>query len=622
MSFFCVTEIALQPPHEFKLGKWHVRPLRGVIQSEERTERITPKAMDVLLCMAQRPGDVVDRATFIDEVWDGRAFSDDPLNKCIAELRRQLGDRAGTRQYIETIPKRGYRLVAAVESIGEVAPDPPKARVQRSIRIIALGILLVLAAIGAWQLSQHVVPDVDIAIAVLPFSSLDDSGKQYFADGIHEELIGELSRGRSLVVRSRTSTLQYRDRNRPLPEIAAALDADVIVEGSVRQDGDSVRVSAQVIRADVDESLWAGSIEKSMSVADIFAIQSAIALEIAQALQVTLNPDEQPAEVALPTDNIAAYDAFMLGKFHYRRKLPGDIRESVQQFERAVTLDPGFAQAWDWLAYAYNHAATGVGYLSADEAYPKARAAALRALELNPDLATALSILGYIRGVYDRDWLGAVTDLERALQLDPHDSGTVWSLAHIYSMLGRHDQAIELTRQFAAEFPEDGRNHAEVAARLLDAGRYDEVLQQLEIAAGHEADPASLADTRGIALLALDRPGDAIAELEYAVDAKQRAAGTVGRLAYAYGMVGKRDRAAALRTELEQRKARERVPRLALATAALGTGDADAAIAELRLLVDDGGREPLILLNDPLMTPLHDEPAFQALMHRIAPNPR
>lgn len=600
--------------HEFKLGKWHVTPLRGVIHGADGSRRITPKSMDVLLCLVRRPGEVVDRETFQEEVWHGRAFGDDPLNKCIAELRRQLGDRAGSREYIETIPKRGYRLVAKITPIGEPVPRSRRKGFRRHLRTIALTGLFAFAALGLWRLSEDVTPRGDISIAVLPFANPGESDKQYFADGVHEELIGELSQGDALAVRSRTSTLQYRDRNKPLLDIARELGVDVIVDGSVRQDGDTVRVTTQLIQADSDANLWAGSIEKSLSVASLFSIQNEIAQEIASALKVTLGDDAHSGEARLPTDNIQAYDAFMLGKFHYRRQLPGDIRESVTRFEQAVALDPRFTDAWDWLAYAYNHAATGVGYLTPDEAYPKARAAALRALELEPELATAQSILGYIRAVYDRDWIGAVADLERALELDPNDSGTVWSLAHVYSMLGRHDQAVALTRDFADRFPSQGRNQLEVANRLIDAGRFEEALRQLDIAEAQGAERAMVADTRGFVFVALGRIDEAVTIFEFAVDAKQRDAGAVGRLAYVYGRLGQRSDAEALLAELEKRAETERISRLVFATVHAGLGNAQAAIEELRTAVEIGGREVIGLWDDPFFAELRSHPEFEALV--------
>lgn len=600
--------------HEFRLGKWHVTPLRGVINGPEGSRRITPKSMDVLVCLASRAGEVVDRETLQNEVWAGRVFGDDPLNRCIAELRRQLGDRAGSPHYIETIPKRGYRLVAPITPIADPLPDAKQYEPRRHLRFIALAGLVALAAVGAWRLSQDVVPADDIAVAVLPFANLGESGKQYFADGVHEELIGELSQIGALVVRSRTSTLRFRERDASVAEIARALDVDVIVDGSVRQEGERVRVTAQLVRATSDENLWADSIERSLSVANLFSIQNEIAQEIAGALQLTLGESPAPSAAQLPTKNLDAYDAFMLGKFHYRRQLPGDIRDSVQRFERAVELDPGFVEAWDWLAYAYNHAATSVGHLPPRDAYPKARAAALRALELDPGLATALSILGYIRAVHDRDWVGAVADLERALKLDPKDSGTVWSLAHVYAILGRHEEAIRLTRNFADEFGAEGRNHLEVANRLLDASRYEDAVATLDLALDRGAEPAMVADARGVALLGLGQVEAAVAAFEFAVDAKQRHPGTVGRLAFAYARSGRQNEAAELLEELMLRADSEPVSSLALATIHAGLGDKDRAIEEARAAAALGGRETLGLGNDIFLKSLRGEPAFDALV--------
>lgn len=608
------------PHSEFQLGDWHVTPLRGLISSPDGHRRITPKAMDVLLCMAKRPGEVVDRETFQEEVWQGRVFSDDPLNKCIAELRRQLGDRSGARAYIETIPKRGYRLVAEVTPVGEAAAPATRERkgLTRHLRAIALAILVVFAGFGIWRLTEDVVPGGGIAIAVLPFENLSESGKQYFADGVHEELIAELSQGNALAVRSRTSTLQYRDREQALLDIANALSVDVVVDGSVREDGETVRVTAELIDAGSDENLWAGSIEKSLSVASLFEIQSEIAQEIATALKVTLGNDDTPRQERLPTENLDAYDAFMLGKFHYRRQLPGDIRESVLRFEQAVALDPGFADAWDWLAYAYNHAATGVGYLAPSEAYPKARTAALRALEIEPDLATAQSILGYIRAVYDRDWVGAVADLERALELDPNDSGTVWSLAHVYSMLGRHDEAVRLTREFADRFPTRGRHYQEVANRLLDAGRYEEALELLDVASDKGAEPAGIVDTRGVVYVSLGRLEEAAETFEFAVGARQRDAATVGRLAWTHARLGRRADAMALLEELKQRAPAEHISPLVFATVHAGLGDAEAAIGYLRTAFENGGREIIGIRNDAFLEILHGHPEFEALVASLA----
>ncbi|MEL7185977.1 MAG: winged helix-turn-helix domain-containing protein [Pseudomonadota bacterium] len=599
---------------EFWLGDWQVIPLRGVIQGAEGSRKITPRAMDVLLCLARHAGEVVSRDTFLEEVWDGRAFSDDPLNRSIAELRRQLGDSSSNPTYIQTIPKRGYRLVANVTPIGEPLDREQRAGAKKPLRVFALAVLFVLAAIGTWHLTRSVVPDGRVDIAVLPFASLSESGKQYFADGVHEDLIRELSHGESFAVRSRTSTLQYRERLKSIPEIATELGVDVVVEGSVRQDGDTVRVSAQVIRASDDESLWADSFERSLSVAGLFAIQNEIAHEIANALKVELGGSSRSSARSLPTTSIEAYDAFMLGKFHYRRQLPGDIRESVLRFERAVALDPQFAEAWDWLAYAYNHAATSVGYLAPSEAYPKARAAALRALEIEPELATALSILGYIRAVHDRDWIGGIADLERAIQLDPNDAGTVWSLAHVFAMVDRHDEAIRLVEAHATRRPDNGRNHLEVANRQIDARRYEDALLSLASAEARNAEPARVADMRGVVAFAQGRYDDARSLFEFALKANNRASGTLSRYATTLGVVDRTEDAQRLVDELINRLDGERISDVTMARAMLGIGDHDRALELLGRAVASGDRDVVSVRHDPFFDAIRDHARFHTAM--------
>lgn len=608
---------------EFTLGDWQVTPLRGVLHRGTESRRLTPKSMDVLMCLVRHKGDVVERETLLEEVWHGRAQTDEPLNKCIAEIRRQLGDDRGAPEYVETIPKRGYRLVAKVRPLGKSAKSATADRPaqERWLRVGAALLLIAGAIFFAARFSTTTVPPSGeaIPIAVMPFEVRDSGeGRQYFADGIHEELIGALSRSRSLTVRSRRSTLDYRGTGLSIPEIGTALGVDVIVEGSVRHAGDRVRVTAQLVDAKTDLQLWSGNFEESLTVADIFGMQNRIAEEISAALEVTLTAPGDRKTEAVPTANLEAYDHFMLGKYHYRRGLPGDSELSVKNFEAAVRLDPKFADAWDWLAYAYNDAATTAGHMTPHEAYPKARVAALRALEIRPDLATAMSILGYIRAVYDWDWVGAERDLRRAVELSPGDTGTVWSLAHVLAMIGRHDEAIELTKELVTRNPGIGRRHREVANRLIDAGRYDEALQRLAQAAERGAEQSQIYDTTGVALIGKGDIEGAIEQFEKAVDAKQRATPTIARLAYAYGRGGRIDEARALLDELLERSEKERVSHVTLATAYAGLGEQDLALDHLERAAESRDRAVLIVPMDPLFSDLAGNERFAALVATFA----
>ena len=616
----------LDPHREFTLGEWHVTPIRGVIRGPQGSRKLTPKAVDVLLCLIRADGQVVARDRFVEEVWDGRAFSDDPLNKCIAELRRQLGDTRGAPNYIETIPKRGYRLVADYTPVGDDAEttatvESADGRLAQPVmqKILAVALLIVIALL-VWQLNRPgPLYEGDVALAVLPFATATgDDSWEYFADGMHEELIATLSLNSSLAVKPRSLTVDHRDT--APAAVADALGVQVLVTGSVRADDERIRVSVQLIDPAADVQIWAANFDRRLTMSDLFDLQSDIALDIARALQLTLTSEAGRTATDMPTDNLDAYDQFMLGKYHYRRKLPGDIRASVDNFEAAVALDPTFTEAWDWLAYAYNHAATAIGYMRPADAYPKARMAALRALELDPQLATSISILGYIRAVYDWDWRGAEADLRRAMDIDSHDSGTVWSLAHVLSMLGEHDEAIALTRQFADANTDSGRNYQEVANRLMDAGRYRDALSTLDVALAKGGEPADNDDARGIAYFALGDLAQAIVYFERAVASRQRDASTVARLCHSYARAGRNDDAERLLQELLQRSAEEFVPSLTLATAYVGMGHTDDAIRLIEQSAEERQRGVLAVAYDPFFATLRGHPRFDALTARIAAN--
>lgn len=607
---------------DFRLGRWRISPSRGLVEDDTISKRLTPKAVDVLLCLVQHRRQVVTREMLMESVWQGRAVSDEPLNKCIAELRRQLNDVRGNPQFIETIPKRGYRLVADYHALtgstdqqSTVATTTATAQSTKTLQraaLTALPIFMAIAFVGWWQFNPVGANSNVQTVAVLPFQSFSaDTNKDYFAAGVHEELITALSFNPQLQVRSRTSTLPFNNTTQSLPDIANALGVNLIVEGSVRQEGEQVRVTAQLIEAQTDSHLWSSNYEYQLSVENIFAIQNRIATDIATSLKITLQ-DEKPQK--LPTQNLAAYDNFLLGKYHYRRQLPGDIALSVQYFETAVAADIQFADAWDWLAYAYNHAATQNGYLSPREAYPLARSAALRALDINPDLATALAILGYIRAIYERDWRGGLADLRRALELNPNDSGTVWSLAHILSILQQHDEAIQLTELFANDNRDSGRACREVASRLIDSGQYKKALQWLDKAEALGDEVAHISDKRGIAYLGLQNWPRAVAAFEVAVENSQRSVAALSHLAYAQYRNNNPSTAQQLHAELQGRADTEKVTPTTLAIAAIVLDNPKQTIDYLRQANLQRDRSVLEIHTSPFFDSIKSHPDFNNII--------
>ena len=453
-----------------------------------------------------------------------------------------------------------------------------------------------------------------ITIAVLPFSDLSpESDKQYFADGVHEEIISRLSTSRSFDVVSRTSVMAYRDPTANIRLIGAELGAAAVIEGSVRYAGDMVRVTAQLIDTRNDTHLWTRSFDRELTLENLFAIQD----EIAERVAVGLNAQLQEDPAALPTSDLEAYESFLLGKYHYRRRTPDDSLLSVQHFDAAVQRDPGFVDAWDWLAYAWNHAGVQQGWTTPSEAYPKARAAATRALELEPGLATSRALLAFLRAVYDWEWDAALVDLQRAVEADPSDSGTVWSYAYVLSLLGRHDEAINQVEMLADLSPDSPALRQQVAYRLSDAGRYREAIAAGEQALELGADAGQIEELLGVARFGMGDIDRAMTHFESAVELRGRSPETLAHLAAAYARTGDAGRAREILAELEHRRTSSHISPVTLALIHAALDDPDRAIALLEEAVRDRNRGVLSVGQSPFFDRLHDDPRLQQLVSQM-----
>ena len=459
--------------------------------------------------------------------------------------------------------------------------------------------------------SGHAVPFAQITVAVLPFADLSpESDKQYFADGVHEEIISRLSTLRSIDVVSRTSVMAYRDSTANMRLIGAELGAGAVIEGSVRYAGDMVRITAQLIDTRDDTHRWTRRFDRELTLENLFAIQD----EIAEQVAVGLNTQLQNDKAALPTSDLGAYESFLLGKYHYRKRTPDDLLLSVQHFDTAVQRDPGFVDAWDWLAYAWNHAGVQQGWTTPSEAYPKARAAAMRALELEPGLATSRALLAFLRAVYDWEWEVALVDLNRAVQADPADSGTVWSYAFVLSLLGRHDEAIRQVESLADLSPEEPGFRQQVAYRLNDAGRYLEAIAAAEKALELGADAGQIEDLLGVAKFGLGEIDRAMAHFESAIELRGRYPDTLGRLAVTYARTGQEGRARHILAELERGESSSHISPVILAQIHTALGELDRAIALLQQAVDERHRGVLWVAQSPFFEDLRGDPRLQQLV--------
>jgi TolB-like protein/class 3 adenylate cyclase/Tfp pilus assembly protein PilF len=353
-------------------------------------------------------------------------------------------------------------------------------RRQTRYALIAGVVLLVAAAVvGEYAWQRRATPGVvNHRLAVLPFVSLSpDRADEYFADGITEELIARLSQVSGLEVIARTSVMSYKSTPKKIAEIGRELNVGTVLEGSVRKDGNKLRITAQLIRADNDAHLWAEGYDQDMK--DALAIQKSIADRVAVAMATTLGTGKPALREVRGTQNGEAYNAYLKGRFHLNKSTPEGVKQAIVHFEDAIRLDPSFALAYVGLAGAYEQLPLSDDTFS-NVAYPKARLAAVKAIELDPSLAEAHSALAVVKTFHDYDWEGADADFRRALALNPNSSATHWWYAWHLMFLRRFDEGIAEMQRAVELDPVSVATNTDLGWVLQFRGRWDESLGQLK----------------------------------------------------------------------------------------------------------------------------------------------
>jgi TolB-like protein/DNA-binding winged helix-turn-helix (wHTH) protein len=455
--------------NNFRVGTWLVQPGLNTISQNGTSRQLEPKVMEVLVCLAHHHGETLPKEQLLKTVWPDTFVSDDVLVRSISEIRRAFEDDARESKFIQTISKRGYRLIAAVErvngtALATVADSVPVATAAESVfkrRSLRNGILIGITATVAlltlfalmpahkWRrfAGKSGVPQIR-SIAVLPLQNLSgDPAQEYFADAMTEELITELSRLSSLRVISRTSVMRYKKTDKSLPEIARELGVDGIVEGSVVRSGDRVRVTAQLIYAPRDTNLWAQTYDRDLR--DVLTLQSSVASAIADEIHAKMTPEAQEHLKSLRPVNRKALDAYLDGHQHLERSSDlalrktgwpkpseAEFRKAVTYFEQATREDPDYSPAYLGLSQAWE-----AYWLPALADLEKAKAAAVKAVELDSESAQAHLQLAHMLILYDRDWTAAEKEFVRVLEIAPSSAAGHDDYAGYLENLGRREQA-------------------------------------------------------------------------------------------------------------------------------------------------------------------------------------
>jgi eukaryotic-like serine/threonine-protein kinase len=468
------------------------------------------------------------------------------------------------------------------------------------------------AALSAPAAEQPRAPSV----AVLPFLNLSaDPENEFFADGITEDVIAQLSKIRSLKVISRTSVMQFKKREQSLRDIAAALEVATLLEGSVRRAGDRVRIVAQLIDAEADQHLWTETYDRRLT--DIFAIQTDVALQIATALEAELSLEERTRIHRKPTQNVQAYQLYLQGRHCYTRYTEENIRKGIQYFQQAIAVDPDYALAHVGAALAYAELAAGQGGgpLRPDLAYEEARKAITRALGLDGQLGEAHSVLALLKMIHDFDWAGAEEEFKLALELSPGGADTYDHYGWLCGALQRWDEALALVQR--AQELDPLVHRADVATTLLRAGRYPEALEAALRTVEFEPDFGRGRSTLGWAYLKNGLVDEGLTQLERAVGLVPENTLYLAQLGQAYGSFGQIEKARAVLRQLEQMSQERYVSPYHMAYVYTGLGESDRAIAFLERAYEERAGSVYGIKGSFLFTSLHSHPRFRALLEKM-----
>ncbi len=635
--------------------------------------------MELLLLLVEQRGQIVARDQIVERVWGRNVFldTDNSINAAIRKIRQVLKDDSEQPRFVQTVTGRGYRFIAPVQEPGPasagieaVSQPPASTEVPSSAEIVnaeivnaeimnaeimdnrapaapvngrrpllvlfAVCVFLIVAFAGYFRFRPRPRPEISNArlmLAVLPFENLTgDAGQDYFSDGLTEEMITRLGNldPQHLGVIARTSVMHYKKSPEKLDQIGRELGVQYVLEGSIRRDSEKVRITAQLIEAKDQTHLWAREYDREVS--HLLNLEAEIAREIADEIQTTLGDPKAVSSAgqfsplwrnSLSLTSSAqnspqtyeAYDLYLKGQYFLNKRSPEGFRRAIDYYQQAIAKDPNYARAYAGLADSY---ALQGGYNTAPqtEFMPKARAAALRAVELDPNLPEAHTALALVVQNYDWDWQTSEKEFRRAIALNPnYATAHHWYAEHL-TWLGRFDEAFRESENARQLDPLSLIIATDHGATLYFSRQYDRAIAQF--LAVREMDPDFPHST--MIVLAYDQRGmfaEVLAETEKARKATGDAPWLLSEEAYVFGRTGQAARAREALAKLEEWNRRQPVDAAAFVGPYIALGDKDQAFFWLEKAYAQHSNAMTWLKVSPIYDPLRGDPRFQDLLRRV-----
>ena len=549
--------------------------------------KLVGQPLEVLAMLLECPGQLVTREELRARLCPTDTFVDfdHGLNAAVNKLRDALNDSAEKPNYVETLPRRGYRFISVVglHDSQNLLGQPGSPKIQ--------------------------------SLVVLPLENLSkDPEEEYFTDGMTDQLITNLTQIGALRVISRTSAMRYKGTKKSLPEIARELHVDAVIEGAVMWMGGRVRISAQLIEAPTDHHLWAASYERDLR--DVLSMQEEVTRAIVSEIRVKLTAQEQARLTNRHPINPEAYKLYLKGRYHWNKRSPEGFQKAIEYFQLAAANDPAYALAYVGLADTYTYFSF-FDVVPPREAMPKAKAAAARALEIDNRLGEAHVSLGYVSYMYDWDWPAAGKHFEQALTLNP-----AYSRAHTFypfylSSLGRSEEALAVAKRSLDLDPASPAVSHSLAVQLYLARQFDNAIAQAHKTLELDPNFAISYQLLGEVYLSRGMYREGLPELEKYPALTRGRAMSLALLGYAHARLGERSQAIRVLRQLEAASKQSYTPAFSFAVVYAGLGEKDQAFAWLEKAYGERTSRLGYLKVEPLWDPLRSDPRFAALVRRI-----
>jgi TolB-like protein/DNA-binding winged helix-turn-helix (wHTH) protein/Tfp pilus assembly protein PilF len=579
----------------------------------------------VLALLVDRAGQVVTREEFRQKVWPTDVYVgfDQGLNNAIKKVRDALGDSADSPRFIETIDRHGYRFVAPVSAVPG-RPSEPRfhfgLRTLRNTALIGITAVSLIAALAYWAWhgsGMHASPPYEkVILAVLPLDNLSrDPDQEFFSDGLTEEMITQLGKlnPERLTVIARGSVAKYKGSLLSVDQIGKELHADYLVQGSVRRASDRVRITVQLIRVRGQTDLWAESYDRELR--DVLTVQDSVARTIAHQIHITLTPGRQTRLASRANLDPEAYEAYLKARYYWNKRTADGLQKALIYFQQAINQDPAYGAAYSGLADC-NSGLAWHGFKSPAEALPNAYAAALKAIEIDPQSAEAHASLGLVLD-HRWEWAGAEAEFKRALQLDPHYANAHHWYADNLSVKGRHDEALLEAKQALELDPLNLMIGTWVGLRYYLARKYDLAIEQGRNAVELDANFAAAHLLLGESYVQMGLREQGLAELQTAASLSGNSPLYLAQVAVAHASAGRKTEALRIIAQLQMIAGSRYVSPYGLAQIYAALNDKEQTFKWLQMAYDDRAVWMSYLAVDPVFDGFRSDQRFQDLLLRV-----